>query len=107
MTTSISNGSQTAIVGTEHTLDTIAVAGSYVLSVDLSGMADGDELTLRVKTKIRSVGVTRTTYIASYANAQSILNALSIPIASPHEFVTTLEQTAGTGRPYNWEITGL
>lgn len=107
MATSKANGSQTAIISTEHTLDTITDAGSYVLGVDVSNMALGDKLTLRIKTKIRSVGTTRTTYVANYVNVQSILNVLSIPIASPHEFVATLEQTAGTGRVFNWEITEL
>lgn len=107
MATSKANGSQTAVISTEHTLSTVTDAGSYVLGVDLSNMADGDELTLRIKTKIRSVGTTRLTYEAYYINNQSIENTLSIPIASPHEFVATLEQTAGTGRVYNWEVTEL
>ena len=107
MAASIADGSQTAIISTEHTLNTTTAAGSYVLGVDLSNLSNGDKLTLRIKTKVRSVGTTRTTYIANYAHSQSTLNALSIPIASPHEFVATLEQTAGTGRSYNWEITGL
>ena len=101
MATSKANGSQTAVISTEHTLSTITDAGSYVLGVDLSNMVLGDKLTLRIKTKVRSVGTTRTTYTANYANVQSILNTLSIPIASPNEFVATLEQTAGTGRAFN------
>jgi len=107
MATSKADGSQTAIISTEHTLATVTDAGSYVLGVDVSNMALGDKLTLRINTKVRSVGTTRTTYIANYSNVQSTLNTLSIPIASPHEFVATLEQTAGTGRVYNWEITEL
>jgi len=107
MTTSKADGSQTAVISTEHTLATITDAGSYVLGVDVSNLALGDKLTLRIKTKVRSAGTTRTTYIANYANLQSTLNILSIPIASPHEFVATLEQTAGTGRAYNWEVTEL
>tara|TARA_R110000765_G_scaffold314505_1_gene407318 strand:+ start:495 stop:818 length:324 start_codon:yes stop_codon:yes gene_type:complete len=107
MATSIADGSQTAVISTEHTLSTITAAGSYVLGVDLSSLADGDELTLRIKTKVRSVGTTRTTYVANYSNGQSIENTLSVPIASPHEFIATLEQTDGTGRAFNWEVTEL
>lgn len=107
MATSKANGSQTAVISTEHTLSTITDAGSYVLGVDLSNMALGDKLTLRVKTKVRSTGTTRLTYIANYVHVQSIENCLSIPIASPNEFVATLEQTSGTGRAYNWEVTEL
>lgn len=107
MATTKADGSQTAVISTEHTLSTITDAGSYVLGVDLSNMALGDKLTLRIKTKVRGVGTTRLTYIANYVNNQSIGNCLSIPIASPHEFVATLEQTAGIGRAFNWEITEL
>lgn len=107
MTISKVDGSQTAVISTEHTLSTITDAGSYVLGVDMSNMVLGDKLTLRIKTKIRSVGTTRTTYIANYANNQGTFNTLSIPIASPHEFIATLEQTDGTGRTFNWEITEL
>lgn len=107
MATSKANGSQVAAINTEHTLATLTDAGSYVLGVDLSNMALGDKLTLRIKTKIRNVGVTRLAYVANYVHVQSVENCLSIPIASPNEFVATLEQTAGTGRAFNWEITGL
>ena len=107
MATSKAEGAQTAVISTEHTLATITDAGSYVLGVDMSNMALGDKLTLRIKTKIRSTGVTRTTYSANYVNAQGTPNTLSIPVASPHEFVATLEQTAGAGRSFNWEVTEL
>lgn len=107
MATSISDGSQTAVIDTEHTLDTITVAGSYVLTVDSINMVIGDELILRIKSKVRSVGTTRLAYIARYSHGQDTPVILSIPIASPHEFVATLEQVAGTGRVFNWEIVGL
>ncbi len=51
MATSESSGDQTAVVTTEHTLDTITDAGTYVLYVDTSNMVLIDELELRVKTK--------------------------------------------------------
>lgn len=107
MATSISNGAQTAVINTEHTLDTITTAGSYVLSVDLVNMSLGDTLVLRVYTKVRSTGTTRLAYTSTYANTQVTLVALSIPIASTNEYVATLEQIEGTGRSYNWEIVGL
>ena len=107
MATSIAEGSQTATIGVEHTLATVNTAGSYVLDVDLSNLAGGDKLILRVKKKIRSTGTTRTVYEASYIYAQSIPNVSSIPVASIHEYVVTLEQTAGTGRAFNWEVVGL
>lgn len=107
MATSNSNGSQTAVISTEHTLATITASGSFVLGLDASNMALGDELVVRVKLKVRSVGTTRTAYEARYTNTQGIPVILSIPVASTNEIVFTIEQTAGTGRVFPWEIWSL
>jgi hypothetical protein len=107
MATSKANGSQTAIISTEHTLSTITDAGSYVLKVNTKNMALGDKLTLRVYDKIRSVGTSELAYISNYAHVQGTTAALSIPDASPHEIIFSLEQTAGTGRAYDWEVVEL
>lgn len=104
MATSNIDGSQTAVISTEHTLATITTSGSFVLGVDANNMALGDKLTLRVKLKVRSTGTTRLAYEASYANVQAEPVILSIPVASTNEIVFTLEQTAGTGRAFPWEI---
>ena len=107
MPTSESEGSQTAVISTEHTLDTITTAGTYVLNVDTSNMVTADFLILRVKEKIRSTGTTRLAYWSTYFCTQSANADLSIPVASLNEYVVTLEQTEGTGRAYNWEIASL
>ena len=104
MATSNSDGSQTAVISTEHTLATITTSGSFVLGVDASNMALGDELVLRVKLKVRSTGTTRLAYEASYSHSQNEPVILSIPVASTNEVVFTLEQTSGTGRTFPWEI---
>jgi len=104
MASSNTDGSQTAVISTEHTLATITTSGSFVLGVDTNAMALGDKLTLRVKVKVRSVGTTRNSYVASYAHVQGEQVKLSIPIVSTNEVVFTLEQTAGTGRAYPFEI---
>ncbi len=107
MATSVNDGSQTAVINTPATLDTITAAGSYVLMVDTNAMVLGDFLTLTVETKVRSVGTTRLAYTASYAHVQGEKVKLSIPVASPNEIKFVLEQTAGTGRAYPWEIVSL
>jgi hypothetical protein len=107
MTTSNSNGSQTAVISTEHTLGTITDGGSFVIGIDSNAMVLGDELVLRVKVKVRSVGTTRLAYEATYAHVQGEPVIVSIPVASTNEIVFTLEQTAGTGRAFPWEIWSL
>jgi len=107
MATSKAQGTQTAIVGTEHTLLTTTDAGSYVLLVDTNNMVLLDKLTLRIKTRASSGGVTRLAYSALYANVQGEPIKISIPVASVREFIATLEQTAGTARNFDFEITEL
>jgi len=107
MTTSVSNNSQTAVIDTEHTLDTISTDGSFVLGVDTNAMVLGDELILRAKVKVRSVGTTRTVYEVTYVHNQDHPDKLSIPVPSTNEIVFTLEQVAGTGRVFPWEIWSL
>ena len=107
MTASTANGEQTATIDTEHTLQTVTSAGSYILLVDTNNMALGDKLTLRAKVKVRSVGTTRLAYEASYVHAQGEPVKISIPIASTNEVVFTLEQTDGTCRAFPWEVIQL
>jgi len=107
MATSQADGSQTATINTEHTLSTVTVAGSFVLHVDTNAMALGDVLELRVKLKTRSSGTTREAQVAYYAHVQGQPVKMSIPVASPHEVVFTLKQTAGTGRAFPWEVVKL
>lgn len=104
MTTSNSEGSQTAVLTTEHTLATITTDGSFVLGVDTANLILGEELTLRVKLKVRSTGTTRLAYEAVYSHVQNEPVVISIPVASTNEIVFTLEQNGGTGRAFPWEI---
>ena len=104
MSTSQTEGSQTAVIDTEHVLATVTAAGTFTLTVDTSNMVLGDKLTLRSKLKVRSTGTTRTVDAGHYAHAQESPVKISIPLPCVTESVFTLEQTAGTGRAYNWEV---
>lgn len=98
-------GSQTAVIGTEHTLATITAAGTYQLLVSLRNLADGDELELRVKIKIRTGEALEQVFRGVYSHAQGdTLIAESPPQPAVVEFVATLKQTAGTGRDFVWSI---
>jgi len=107
MATSAASGTQSATIDTEHTLSTQTTAGSYVLSVDLNNLALGDVVILRVKTKVGSGGTTREILSNTFSNPQGQPVVQSIPIASPHEVVFTLEQVEGTGRSFPWEVISL
>ena len=107
MATSEATGSQTAVIDTEHTLATVSTDGTFVLYVDTANMVLIDELILRVKVKVTSGGTTRLMQVATYVHVQGQPIKASIPVASINECVFTLEQVAGTGRSYDWEIIKL
>jgi len=107
MATSFDDNSLTAD-GTEQNLRAaFGDDGTFVLLVDTVNMTLGDKVTLRAKTKVRSVGTTRLAYEATYEHVQTELVKISIPIPSINELLFTLEQTAGTNRAFPWEIISL
>lgn len=102
------NGTQSATIGTEHTLGTsIAAAGTFILAVNTTNLANGDVLELRAKTKVLTGGSEAVYILATYAHAQSEPVKMSIPIPSLYSLTFTLKQTAGTGRAFEWNIVGL
>lgn len=105
MPTVSSSGSQAATINTEHTLDTTTTPGVYVLSVDISALAAGDVVELRIYGKARSTDTERLLHRGTYGPiAVAAPLVQSLPIVSPHHLKATLKQTAGTGRTYPWAI---
>ncbi len=105
--TVLASGTQTATVGTEHTLATDTTGKTSVLVVDTGNMADGDVLELRLKTKVLSTSTSREAYNAIYAHKQAVPNKYSVPVPANIEVVATLKQTAGTGRAFDWALLAL
>jgi len=110
MPTSKANGSQTATIGTEHSLLNTTDAGTYVLKLDISAMQAGDVLELRGKSKARSADSLQIAYFQSFENAPDTENTLtvSVPVYTDGATVEfTLKQTFGTGRAYPWNVLSL
>jgi len=107
MPSNSSDGSQTAVISTEHTLATVTTAGNYLLLVDTNAMVIGDILELRVKIKPRTAGTTRELFLGTYAHVQGAPIKQSIPISIVFEGVFTLKQTAGTGRAFEWAVVDM
>lgn len=97
-------GSQTASIGTEHTLATITAAGTYQLVVDTNAMVNNDRLELRIYSIPRSGGTERLEMLAVYENVQGEPIKRSIAILSPFSWKATLKQTSGTGRAFPWSV---
>ena len=99
-----SSGSQTAVIGTEHTLASPTTAKTRQLVVDLVNLVNGDVVELRVKRMCLAAGTVREWMCATYANVQAGPMVLSIPCPSPHGATFTLKQTVGTGRVFPWSV---
>lgn len=104
---SAASGTQTATVGTEHTLATLTVVGTYVLNVDTTNLVAGEAVTLRIKTKTLSAGASGLAFDATYKHGQGKPQKYSIPVPVLVEGVFTLQQTGGTGRAFPWNIAKL
>lgn len=100
------SGTQTATIGTEHTLSGGNLLGpkTFTLMVDTTNMVAGDELQLRIKTKTLSGGTETLAYMCTIVGAQDIPQKISIPIPVPNSATFTLKQTAGTGRAFPWNV---
>lgn len=101
--TSIAEGSITAD-GSEQTILASTSAGTFVAVIDTVNMQAGDEVTIRVKVKVRSGGTIRTVYSYTAANAQDEPIMVSAPVGSPYGLTVTIEQTAGTNRAFPYSI---
>lgn len=105
--TQSNNGTQTAVINTTHTLATITTPGVYMLRVDLNNMANIDRLVLRANVRALAGGTTRQLFSAVFEHSQADKIADSIPVPVVHELTFTLQQTAGTGRAYDWSVLRL
>jgi hypothetical protein len=95
--TSVAHGSQSAVIDTEHTLDTQTAAGVYILVVDLVAMSNVDTVELRIYTKAVHDGSSRLAYLSTFSRIQPEPIIYSIPVPIDTEIISTLKQTAGTG----------
>lgn len=105
---SADSGSQTATIDTEHVLATETTGGVYTLVVDLSNLANGDVVVLKLKSKVLSTSsAALRVWSQSFAHAQADPVKQSPPVAVTDEVSATLEQTDGTGRSFDWNLLRL
>jgi len=110
MATDEVTGSQTATLGTEHTLATVNTAGTFVLKVDTSNLANDETLELRIKTKNDSGEAAAVLeFYASFTHAQTMVqkSSLAVVLSANDAAAFTLKQTGGTGRAFPWTIKKL
>lgn len=108
--TAQSSGTQTAVIGTEHTLLDVAVAGTFTLHVDVNAMVAGDVMELRAYQIVLTGGTRRVAYMTRYIGAQSADDLIKVSVPISNELTDagslrfTLKQTVGTGRAFPWKV---
>lgn len=113
--TSAASGTQSASVGTEHTLYDVMEAGTYTIHVDTSDLAATDVVEFRVYQKILSGGSLRVAYVARYSGVQPTDDVIkiSVPVSNDLEdeeatptpgLRFTLKQTFGTSADFPWKV---
>lgn len=114
------SGTQSASVGTEHTLGSAMTSSkTYVLTVNTENMVNSDELELRAYIKVLS-GDSQwyLVYSANYlhdqgdsadagSSAAGDVVKVSPPVVSPYSIKFTLKQVAGSSRDFDWNIVSL
>jgi hypothetical protein len=103
-------GTQTAVIGTEHTLLDVAIAGTFTFHVDTNAMASSDALELRIYQIVLTGGTRRVAYLQRYLDAQATDDLIKVSVPVSNELTDagslrfTLKQTNGTGRAYPWKV---
>lgn len=104
------SGTQTATIGTEHTLLDVAVAGTYTLHVDSINLAIGDSVELRIYQMLLTGGTRRVAYYMRYDGVQPADGMIKISVPISNELTDagalrfSLKQIAGTGRAFPWKV---
>ena len=103
--TSEADGTQLAVISTEHTLFTGSDTKSYMVYIDTTNMQSGDTTEIRVKVIINSVLIT--VLFSEYTNASTnapLSFSPPVPSSISSGWRVTLKHTVGTGRNYDWRI---
>lgn len=100
---------QVAEVGTEHTLVEETSPGVYQLQVICSDMRAGDEVELKVYSKVLSGDTAVVELFGTYGYNSIVDSPLvtTIPITTDLYIKCTLKQTAGTSKQFPWALKKL
>lgn len=101
------SGTQTAVIGTEHTLSAPVTGKTRVLLVNAFNLVAGDVLELRIKGVVLAAGTESLIRLSTFTGALTEPHLQSPPIVMPQGGTITLKQTAGTGRAFPWAVCTL
>jgi hypothetical protein len=110
--TSFASGSQSTSgqIGNDLTLVSVNAAGTYRLWVDLTPMAAGDVVELRVNAKLLSGSTKAGVELVTFQGVQptprmiAVSDAFETPLAVTDALEFILNQRFGTAHTYDWDV---
>jgi len=93
--------------GTVQLLHTSTFVGVQVVQVDLSPMQAGDTVVLKVNTKVLTGSAEAIFIEQTFTGVQAEPVIQSEPVASPHSYAATLQQTGGVYRTFDWSVNSV
>ena len=99
-----------SVIGTEESLTTANVAGTFTLHVDADAMQAGDVLELRIKQMVLTGGTARVAYYGRWDDAQAADDKIKISVPISNELTDSgaldfrLNQLKGTARAFPWKV---
>lgn len=105
----LASGTQTAVIGTEHTLYSATGGKTFMLVINASAMSNGDVVLFRAKQGVLSGVSVFIHQVGTYAHIQTELVKTSIPqvVASDCHIAYSLQQVSGTGRNFDYSVIAL
>jgi hypothetical protein len=107
MAISVKSSGTVTTDGTEQVLLSTVSPGSYVVIVDVTANASGDQIEIAIKKKVLTAGTVREQIRWSLQNAQASLIFESIAVSCPFGLDVTIKKVAGTNRDYPWSVVQL
>lgn len=102
-----SSGTQTAVIGTEHTLASPSTNKTRVLLVDAGNLVSTEVVEFRAYGPVLSGGVSQLIRLSSFTGVVPEPNTESPPFVMPQGGSFSLKQTSGTGRAFPWAVITL
>ena len=99
-----SSNTTTPTVGTESSLATSTTNATFVYEVDMSALASGEVVELRVKGTTLTGGTAGLMWKATYQAPLVCVRVQSPPVASDISINVTLKQLSGTARAFPWKL---
>lgn len=95
----------TTTTGSLQTLATVATNGTHNFCIDLTLMANADELLVQILKKAMATGGTALLHIEErFRNIQAKPVWNSGAIVSPYGLIVKIQRTAGADHAYDWSL---